>query len=88
MKYIDLLQRLQHNPQEAVIVYHDQLYDGHLAEGAAWIVDFRGIVQSQFNVDVAMAKAIKARTVRPVAMLVHGRQMLFRPTSDFTEAHE
>lgn len=80
MKYIELIQRLQFNPDEAVVVYHD----GN--EGAAWIVGFDGILRHQHNVDRAMGKAMKAKSVRPVAMLRPARLMLFRPASDFAEA--
>ena len=80
MKYIDLLQRLQHNPDEAVIVYYGQRSD------AAWIVNRQGVVQHARAVDAPMAHAIRYHGVRQVASMWPSRARLFRPTSDFTEA--
>ena len=80
MKYIELIQRLQHNPDEAVIVYRG------LRTGAAWIVNRQGVIQHRCAVDAPMADAIRYRKVRHVASVWLSHAMLFRPTSDFTEA--
>lgn len=80
MKYIDLIQRLQRNPDEAVIVYHD------LPGEMAWIVDRKGILQHRRDVNNALTDALAAGMMRWIASMVPSRAMLFRPVSDFTEA--
>lgn len=80
MKYTELIQRLQHNPEEAAIVYRGQRTD------AAWIVNRQGVIQHRRAIDAPMADAIRYRKIRHVSSLVPSRAMLFRPVSDFTEA--
>lgn len=72
MKYVDLIQRLQHNPDEAVIFYTD-----NGAEGVTWIINRQGVVQHKHEVDDAMIKALGAGTVRHVASLVPSRAAIF-----------
>lgn len=93
MKYIELIQRLQLNPDEAVIFYVD-----NGAEGVTWIINRQGVVQHKHNVDGAMVKALGVKTLggprragwvpsmRWIASMANGSALIFRPTSDFTEA--
>lgn len=77
MKYIDLLQRLQHNPDEAVIVYRG------CADRAAWIINRQGVVQHIYAVDKATLTALKGKGLRQIASLVPSRAAILRPVSDF-----
>lgn len=82
MRAIDLLQRLCHNPNEAVIVYADPRL--RAAEGRSWIIDRRGIVVHKANVDIQTTQLQDEKMLRCVACLWPSRAKIYRPGTDYS----
>lgn len=81
MNATDLLQRLQHNPGEAVLVYPASATTN--SEGRAWIINRQGIIAHKANVDHASTQLADEHSLRFVACQVSSQARIYRPKTDF-----
>jgi hypothetical protein len=77
MKAIDLLQRLQRNPDEAVIAYEGT------PKNCAWIINRQGVVMHRANVDEPAAHLAARLPIQLVCVACQwpSKARIYRPIS-------